>query len=274
MDYTVQRIFHGRILEWVAVPFSQGSSHPRDWTHISYVPCIGRQILYRCTTNSYVLKCLINKITSVSVTFRETRYIYYKMWTWCVLALAFLGGVGEGVSSAWTGSSVSAVGEEKGTTLFINVALELCGVFSPPWVTVVLMHEVNKKILSMCAFIDFLCFPLASYVLGAPGAGPEPFIRNNKLRPPVVFFLLLKGTVLKTQAQLTEATVLDIWVPKWFKTPVSRSHLKKDLSSRRLLVGGKYLLELENLTVSFTGFSFSISFKRLETALCRSGRKS
>ena len=74
------------------------------------------------------------------------------------------------------------------------------GVFSPPRVTIVLMHEVNKKILSMCAFIDdFLCFPLASYVLGpqdGPGAGPEAFIRNNKLRPPVVFFLLLKGIVV------------------------------------------------------------------------------
>lgn len=63
---------------------------------------------------------------------------------------------------------------------------------------------------------------------------------------------------MKTQAQLIEATVLDIWLPKWFKTPVSKSHLKKDLSSGRLLVGGKYPLELENLTVSFTGFSFSI----------------
>ena len=109
----------------------------------------------------------------------------------------------------------------------------------------------------------FLCFPLASYVLGAPGAGPEPFIRNNKLRPPVVFFLLLKGTVVKTQAQLTEATVLDIWLPKWFKTPVSRSHLKKDLSLGRLLVGGKYLLELENLTVSFTGFFIFLNIWKL-----------
>ena len=26
-----------RILEWVAVPYSRGSSQPRDWTHISYV---------------------------------------------------------------------------------------------------------------------------------------------------------------------------------------------------------------------------------------------
>ena len=32
MDYTVQGIFQARILEWVAFPFSRGSSQPRDRT--------------------------------------------------------------------------------------------------------------------------------------------------------------------------------------------------------------------------------------------------
>ena len=31
----VHRIFQARILEWVAISFSRGSSHPRDWTCIS-----------------------------------------------------------------------------------------------------------------------------------------------------------------------------------------------------------------------------------------------
>ena len=31
MDYTVHGILQARILEWVAVPFSRGSSQPRDW---------------------------------------------------------------------------------------------------------------------------------------------------------------------------------------------------------------------------------------------------
>ena len=39
------RILQTRILEWVAMPSSRGSSWPRDQTHISYVSCIGRQIL-------------------------------------------------------------------------------------------------------------------------------------------------------------------------------------------------------------------------------------
>ena len=33
MDYTVHGILQARILEWVAFPFSRGSSQPRDWTH-------------------------------------------------------------------------------------------------------------------------------------------------------------------------------------------------------------------------------------------------
>ena len=32
MDYTVHRILQARILEWVAIPFSRGSSQPRDRT--------------------------------------------------------------------------------------------------------------------------------------------------------------------------------------------------------------------------------------------------
>ena len=35
MDYTVYRILQARILEWVAFPFSRGSSQPRDWPQSS-----------------------------------------------------------------------------------------------------------------------------------------------------------------------------------------------------------------------------------------------
>ena len=41
-------IFQARILEWVAMPSSRGSSRPRDGTLVSCIPCIGRQILYHC----------------------------------------------------------------------------------------------------------------------------------------------------------------------------------------------------------------------------------
>ena len=39
----------GRILKWVAISFSRGSSWPRDWTLVSCISCIGRQVLYHCT---------------------------------------------------------------------------------------------------------------------------------------------------------------------------------------------------------------------------------
>ena len=35
MDFTVYGILQARILEWVAFPFSKGSSQPRDRTQVS-----------------------------------------------------------------------------------------------------------------------------------------------------------------------------------------------------------------------------------------------
>ena len=43
---SVPGIFQTRILEWLAIPFSRGSSQLRDQTRISCISCIGRWILY------------------------------------------------------------------------------------------------------------------------------------------------------------------------------------------------------------------------------------
>jgi len=43
---SVHGILQARILVWVAVPSSRGSSCPKDWSHVSYISCIGRQVLY------------------------------------------------------------------------------------------------------------------------------------------------------------------------------------------------------------------------------------
>ena len=51
---SVQGILQPRILEWIAIPFSRRSSLPGDWTCVSDVSCVGRQILY-------LAKCWINK---------------------------------------------------------------------------------------------------------------------------------------------------------------------------------------------------------------------
>ena len=37
MDYTVHGILQARILEWVAFPFSRGSTQLRDWTQVSCI---------------------------------------------------------------------------------------------------------------------------------------------------------------------------------------------------------------------------------------------
>ena len=37
VDCTVHGILQGRILEWVAFPFSRGSSQPRDQTQVSRI---------------------------------------------------------------------------------------------------------------------------------------------------------------------------------------------------------------------------------------------
>ena len=39
---SVHGIFQARILQWVAISFSRGSSQARDWTHISWVSYTGR----------------------------------------------------------------------------------------------------------------------------------------------------------------------------------------------------------------------------------------
>ena len=69
MDYTAHGILQARILEWVAYPFSRGSSWPRNWTQVS---CIAggfftnwaireAQILNRCFLNT-TTKYLIGKL--------------------------------------------------------------------------------------------------------------------------------------------------------------------------------------------------------------------
>ena len=44
---SIHGIFQSRILEWVAISSSRGSSRPRDWTCVS---CTGRWILYHWAT--------------------------------------------------------------------------------------------------------------------------------------------------------------------------------------------------------------------------------
>ena len=43
---SVHGILQARILEWVVMPSSRGSTRPRDRTQVSYVSCTGKCVLY------------------------------------------------------------------------------------------------------------------------------------------------------------------------------------------------------------------------------------
>ena len=53
---SIHGILQARILEWIAMPFSRGSSQPRDRTHVF---CIGRWILYQRATREAPLPLLL-----------------------------------------------------------------------------------------------------------------------------------------------------------------------------------------------------------------------
>ena len=48
--FSVHGILQARILEGGAISPSRGSFQPRDGTQVSYISCIGRQILYHHAT--------------------------------------------------------------------------------------------------------------------------------------------------------------------------------------------------------------------------------
>ena len=61
---SVHETSQARILEWVAVPSSRGSSQPRDGTRVSYVSCIGRWVLYH--DNQIIIHILVSILSYLS----------------------------------------------------------------------------------------------------------------------------------------------------------------------------------------------------------------
>ena len=87
---SVHGISQSRILEWVAVSSSRGSSRPRDRTHIS---CIGRQILYPWTTwethwgksSSHICRVTNLRVQTDSSTYTHTHthtHTQNNTWLW------------------------------------------------------------------------------------------------------------------------------------------------------------------------------------------------
>ena len=63
LGFSVHGILQARILEWVAMPSSKGSSQPRNQAFISYVSCISRHVLYHelYLSVGYIFISLISK---------------------------------------------------------------------------------------------------------------------------------------------------------------------------------------------------------------------
>ena len=70
---SVHGIPQARILEWVAISSSRGSSQLRDWTHISYVSCIDRQAVYTSTTWGAQQLFVLSARSSVNLKLLKTK---------------------------------------------------------------------------------------------------------------------------------------------------------------------------------------------------------
>ena len=100
---SVHRILQTRILEWVAMAFSRGSSQSRDWTCISYVSCIGRWVLTTsaiwkspgwpgslhnyCTRNELIIQMVTYDFTNICLflSSRQNKEIHVVVtvpWIW------------------------------------------------------------------------------------------------------------------------------------------------------------------------------------------------
>ena len=86
-------IFQAIILEWVTISSSRESSQSRDWTHISYVSCIGRWVLKKlqCLTIHKQKKCTIGFTPDFFFSFERELvhqqsskhiWVYNVMWQW------------------------------------------------------------------------------------------------------------------------------------------------------------------------------------------------
>ena len=74
---SVPSISQGRILAWVAISFSKGSSQSKDWTCIS---CIGKQIFYLSAMREAL--CLLKAYIKGYSNFTKYHWLLPGAWHW------------------------------------------------------------------------------------------------------------------------------------------------------------------------------------------------
>ena len=97
---SVHGIFQTRILEWVAISISMGSSRPRDRTHISW---IGRQIFYHWATRKAHARAYLvfTKITMTIPRYQEKYFLLQLISIWKIKKLRREWNKYHSVTSSW-----------------------------------------------------------------------------------------------------------------------------------------------------------------------------
>ena len=86
--FSVHGIFQARLLEWVAISLSKGSSPPRNQTHIFYVSCNGRQVIYPSTT--WEAPTTVYSQTKLHLSFHKTLVLPFPQFWSCGLQSSFI----------------------------------------------------------------------------------------------------------------------------------------------------------------------------------------
>ena len=96
MEYTVHGILQARILEWVAYPFSKGSSWPRNWTGVSCIadgffanwairetPSLVNQLLQKASWEAYSVFVVVQSLSHI--------WLFATPWTVAYQAPQYMG---------------------------------------------------------------------------------------------------------------------------------------------------------------------------------------
>ena len=78
---SVQGILPARILEWVAISFSSGSSQPRDQTCISWSPALAGRYFTIWATWETLHAFLLNPISTIQLSFKVTSWNQSVLWS-------------------------------------------------------------------------------------------------------------------------------------------------------------------------------------------------